>query len=552
MKYLKTFLIVVITIALFSCGGSGSSDKTVGKKIFRYNESAGITSLDPAFSRNIENIWACNQLYNGLVQMDDKLNIEPCLANRWELSEDGMTYTFYLKNNVFFHDHKLFENAKGRKVVASDFVYSFNRIIDSKVASPGAWVFNNLAFDEQHNYSPFEAVNDTTLKIHLSQPFPPFLGILTMQYCAVVPHEIVEYYKNDYSSNPIGTGPYQFKMWDEGNKMVFVKNKNYFEKDEKGNSLPYIDAVAITFIKDEEVEFLKFLNGDLDFVSGREGSYKEEIFTADGKLKQKYEEQITMLTHPYLNTEYLGILVNDELDIVANSPLKKKLVRQAINYGFDRDQMIAYLRKNIGTPAHSGFIPKGLPSYSEEEVKGYTYNPEKAKELLFAAGFPNGKNLPEITLFTTMGYVDLCEFIQHQLGEIGIKVKVEILQATTQRELVARSKLNFFRKSWIADYPDAENYLALFYSKNFTPHGPNYTQFKNFEFDKLYETAQSETNDSIRYKLYRDMDRILIEEAPVVTLYYDEVVRLIQANVTDLGINPINLLTLKHVKIEEK
>jgi peptide/nickel transport system substrate-binding protein len=171
---------------------------------------------------------------------------------------------------------------------------------------------------------------------------------------------------------------------------------------------------------------------------------------------------------------------------------------------------------------------------------------------LYAAGFPNGKGLPEITLFTTMGYVDLCEFIQHQLGEIGIKIKVEILQATTHRELVARSKLNFFRKSWIADYPDAENYLALFYSKNFTPHGPNYTQFKNFEFDKYYEMAQTQVNDSTRYYLYQEMDKILIEEAPVVTLYYDEVVRLVHTNVKDLGINPINLLTLKNVRIEDK
>lgn len=552
MKNLKNLFVVIVATCLIACGNQSSSDKTIGKKIFRYNESAGITSLDPAFSRNIENIWACNNLYNGLVQMDDELKIEACIANGWEISEDGKTYTFYLKNNVYFHDHELFENGKGRKVVANDFVYSFNRIIDSKVASPGAWVFNNLAFDEQHKYSPFEAINDTTLKIYLNQPFPPFLGILTMQYCSVVPHEIVDYYKNDYSSNPVGTGAFKFKMWDEGNKMVFVKNENYFEKDKEGNTLPYLDAVAITFIKDEEIEFLKFLNGELDFVSGREGSYKEEIFTADGELKAKYTDKITMLTNPYLNTEYLGILVNDELDIVANSPLKKKLVRQAINYGFNREQMISYLRKNIGTPAHSGFIPKGLPSYNEDEVKGYTYNPEKAKELLYAAGFPNGKNLPEITLFTTMGYVDLCEFIQHQLNEIGIKVKVEILQATTHRELVARSKLNFFRKSWIADYPDAENYLALFYSKNFTPHGPNYTQFKNYEFDKLYEKAIAEVNDSIRYDYYRAMDRILIEEAPVVTLYYDEVVRLIQANVDGLGINPINLLTLKNVKIDKK
>ncbi|MCB0409674.1 MAG: ABC transporter substrate-binding protein [Flavobacteriales bacterium] len=547
-----SFLFLIPVLLLASCGSDKNSESTLGKKIFRYNESAGITSLDPAFSRNIENIWACNQLYNGLVEMDDELNIKPCIAKNWEISDDGKTYTFHLRNDVYFHDHELFNNKKGRNVTAQDFVYSFNRILDSKVASPGAWIFNNVDYNEAYNYAPFVAIDDTTLQIYLSQPFPPFLGILTMQYCSVVAKEIVEYYKNDYRNSPIGTGPFKFKMWDEGNKMVFLKNDNYFEKDEQGNKLPYLDAVAITFIKDEEVEFLKFLNGELEFVSGREGSYKEEIFTNTGELKKKYQQQIKMLTHPYLNTEYLGILVDDELQLVANSPLRKKLVRQAINYGFDRKQMLSYLRKGIGTPATAGFIPKGLPSFDASLVKGYDYNPEKARELLYSAGYPNGKNMPEITLFTTIGYVDLCEFIQHQLTEIGIKTKVEILPATTHRELVARSKLNFFRKSWIADYPDAENYLALFYSKNFTPHGPNYTHFKNFDFDKLYEMAQSEINDSTRFHLYREMDKIIIEEAPVIPLYYDQVVRLIQTNVKDLGINPVNLLTLKKVMIEEK
>ncbi|MCC7331209.1 MAG: ABC transporter substrate-binding protein [Flavobacteriales bacterium] len=549
MRNISLILLASVTLIFVSCENANNSESLANKKIFRYNESAGVTSLDPAFSRNIENIWACNQLYNGLVQMDNKLNIIPCIANQWEISEDGKVYTFFLKNNVKFHDHEKFKDGKGRNVTAHDFVYSFNRIIDSKVASPGAWIFNNLDFLEENNFSPFEAVNDTTLKIYLNQPFPPFLGILTMQYCSVVPHEVVEYYKNDYSSNPVGTGPFKFKMWDEGNKMVFLKNDNYFEKDSVGNSLPYIDAIAITFIKDEEIEFLKFLNGDLDFVSGREGSYKEEIFTAKGELKEKYKGKIHMMTNPYLNTEYLGILVDDNLEVVKNSPLRKKMIRQAINYGFNREQMISYLRKDIGTPANSGFIPKGMPSFDENNVKGYTYNPEKAKELLYSAGFPNGKGLPEITIYTTAGYVDLCEFIQHQLGEIGIKLKVDILPATTHRELVARSELNFFRKSWIADYPDAENYLALFYSKNFTPHGPNYTHFKNFEFDKLYEKSQTEINDSIRFHLYQEMDKILIEEAPVVILYYDEVVRLVQNNVSELGINPINMLSLKQVKI---
>lgn len=541
--------LVLASIIFISCGGE-NKDKMDGKKIFRYNESEGITSLDPAFSRNIENIWACNHLYNGLVQMDDELKVIPCIAKSWDISEDGKTYTFNLRNDVTFHDNEHFEGGKGRTVTAFDFEYSFNRILSEKVASPGAWIFNNVDYIEEHGFKAFEAIDDTTFKIYLSKPFPPFLGILTMQYCSVVAKEIVEYYKNDYRNNPVGTGPFQFKMWSEGQKMVFLKNENYFEKDAEGVNLPYIDGVSITFIKDEEVEFLNFLKGDLDFISGREGDNKEEIFTNKGTLKDKFSDEITMLTHPYLNTEYLGILVDEELDLVNNSPLKHKLIRQAINYGFDRSQMIAYLRQNIGTPATAGFVPKGLPSFNETIVKGYDYNPEKARELLFTAGYPGGEGLPPIKLFTTAQYLDLCEFMQHQLGEIGISIQVDILPGPTHRELVARSKLNFFRKSWIADYPDAENYLALFYSKNFTPHGPNYTHFKNYDFDKLYEMAQSETNDSTRYHYYQQMDKIVIEEAPIIPLYYDQVVRLTKKNIVNLGINPVNLLTLKKVQIQ--
>ncbi|MDG1477931.1 MAG: ABC transporter substrate-binding protein, partial [Vicingaceae bacterium] len=398
----RSFLLyTTISLGLFSCLEKTNYDDPENKKIFRYNESEGITSLDPAFSRNIENIWACNHLYNGLVQMDNALKVEPSIAKSWEISDDGKTYTFHLRNDVSFHDHEVFKDGKGRRVTAHDFEYSFNRILDSKVASPGVWIFNNVDYIKERGYKAFEAIDDTTFNIYLTNPFPPFLGILTMQYCAVLPQEIVEHYKYDYRNNPVGTGPFKFKMWDEANKMVLLKNENYFETDEAGNKLPYIDAVAITFIKDEEVEFLKFLSKEIDFISGREGGNKEEIFDTDGALKNEYKEKITMLTHPYLNTEYLGILVDDELEEVKASPLSKKLIRQAINYGFNRKQMIAFLRKNIGTPANAGFIPKGLPSYNEENVKGYDYNPEKAKELLRQAGFPNGEGMPEITLNTT-------------------------------------------------------------------------------------------------------------------------------------------------------
>jgi len=545
----RLFLIISISAILFSsCGGDKNTKDS--SNVFRYNESEGITSLDPAFSRNRETIWACNQLYNGLVQMDENLKIEPSIAKSWEISEDGKTYTFHLRSDVTFHDHELFESGKGRKVTAHDFEYSFNRIIDSEIASPGAWLLNNIDYVEERGFKAFEAINDSTLKIYLTNSFPPFMGILTMQYFSVVPHEIVEHYKHDYRNNPVGTGPFKFKIWDEGNKMVFLKNENYFEKNENGEKLPYLDGISVTFIKDKDVEFLKFITNDLDFVNGPEGDNKSAIFTSDGKLQAEQQEKFNLFTNPQLNTEYLGILVDNELDLVTKSPLRKKLVRQAINYGFDKKSMMTYLRNNIGTPANAGFVPKGLPSFNSDIVKGYSYNPEKAKELLYSAGFPNGEGLPEITLYTTKDYVDLCEFIQHQLNEIGFKIKIDLNPGITHRELVARSKLNFFRKSWIADYPDAENYLALFYSKNFSPNGPNTTHFKNYEFDKLYEEAQSETNDSARHHYYREMDKIIIEEAPIVPLYYDVSVRLVQKSISNLEGNPLNLLTLKKVKRE--
>jgi len=222
-------------------------------------------------------------------------------------------------------------------------------------------------------------------------------------------------------------------------------------------------------------------------------------------------------------------------------PLK---IRQAINYGFDRVKMLKYLRNNIGTPALQGFVPKGLPSFSEN-LKGYNYNPEKAKQLITESNFDLNT---EIILSTTSSYLDLCEYIQHALAEIGVKVRVEVSPPSTHRQMVATSKLTFFRGSWIADYADAENYLALFYSKNFCPDGPNYTHFTNTEFDNLYEKASQETNDSIRYELYIEMDELIIQEAAIVPLYYDRVLRFTQPNISGFNSNAMNLLDLKRVR----
>ena len=540
----KLVNIVVLLMVLITSSCSNSDTNLAGKKVFKYNESAGITSLDPAFAKDQANISAVNQLFNGLVQLDNKLNILPCIANSWAISADGLTYTFKLRTDVYFHKSIIFKDSL-RKVIASDFVYSFNRIVDEKIASPGAWIFNNVKVRDA-KYC-FSAPDDTTLVIELNKKFPPFLGLLTMQYCSVIPHEAIETYGKDFRKNPVGTGAFKFKLWKEGIKLVMLKNENYFEWD-GNNRLPYLDAIAVTFIIDKQSVFLEFVKGNIDYMSGIDASYKDELLTVTGRLNPKYINRFKMITQPYLNTEYLGFLMDTTKDVVKNNPVKIKAVRQAINYGFDKVKMMRYLRNNIGTPALSGFIPKGFPCFDTSKVKGYDYNPEKARKLLSDAGYPNGNGLGEITIATTASYLDLCKYIQNQLNDIGLKVKIDVNQAGTLREIIAQSKSTFFRGSWIADYPDAENYLSLFYSPNYCPAGPNYTHFKSNEFDLLYAKSQNELKDSVRNIYYNKMDQLIMNEAPVVVLYYDQVLRFVQNNIEDIGSNPMNLLTLKKVK----
>ncbi|MFH1119165.1 MAG: ABC transporter substrate-binding protein [Bacteroidota bacterium] len=542
-KKLKLLILIVVLLMNASCNRNSFRDE--GKSVFRYNESAGITSLDPAFARNQANIWAVNHMFNGLVQLDTLLKVRPGIAKRWKISSDGREYIFYLRDDVYFHDNKVFPGSKGRKITAKDFIYSFQRLSDQRLASPGAWVLGPVQI--KNNLPDIVSINDTTLIIRLNEAFPPFLSMLSMQYCSVVPREAVEFYGEDFRSNPVGTGPFRFKLWKEGVKLVLIRNGNYFE-EENGNRLPYLDAVAISFIIDKQTAFLEFIKGNLDFISGLDASYKDEILTPSGRLNPKYADRIKMTTQPYLNTEYLGILADESNPVMNNNPLLIKKVRQAISYGFDRKRMMRYLRNGIGEPGTHGFIPAGLPGYSGDAGYGYDYNPEKAGNLLAEAGYPMGNGLPPVTLSTNASYLDLCQFIQSQLGQIGIKMKIDVTPPATLRENIARARIPFFRGSWIADYPDAENYLSLFYSENHCPEGSNYTNYENQIFDKLYQEAYLESDISKRSRLNRKMDSLIMQDAPVIVLFYDEVLRLSGKNITGLGSNPLNLLELKRVK----
>ena len=525
--YLLTILLLFISN--IACSTGPKADRS--HLVFRYNEDGNITSLDPAFSRNLENIWATTHLFNGLVQLNDNLEVIPDVAEQWNISADGLVYEFKIREDVYFHKHPGFGNKKTRRVTASDFVYSLKRLLDPQLASPGGWVLQNV--------KNIEAKNDRQLTITLKKAFPAFLGLLSMRYCSVIPHEIVKLKGVDFRKNPIGTGPFAFKNWEENVKLVLRKNPLYFERDEKGEALPYLEAVAITFVPDKQSEFMLFLQGKLDLLNSLDNSYKDELLTQEGKLSEKYKYKISLQKGPYLNTEYLGFYLDSPSSII-QSPS----IREAINIGFDRKKMITYLRNNIGFEGDKGFIPKGLPGHPENRL--LEYQPEKAAALVKNFENQTGKKA-RITLATDPNYVDLCEYIQRELQKIGISIKVDVMPPATLKKARSQGKLEMFRSNWIADYPDAENYLSLFYSKNLSPSGPNYTHFNNDTFDSYYQDSFMINDADKRSKHYKTMDSLAMSKHPLVPLFYDQVVRFTQKEVEGLTLNPINVLKLKKV-----
>ena len=526
--------LLLLTMVFTSCGRR--EDPNQGLAIFRYNEASGLLTLDPIYAKDLAHIWACNQLFSSLVAFDEEMEVVPRVAASWDISDDGLTYTFHRRDDVRFHEDE--SMPMPRCVTAGDFVYSFNRVVDKTMNSPGAWIFSMVAHD-QEDYA-FTALDDTTLQIRLAQPFPPFLGILSMTYASVVPQEAVDYYGDDFRSHPVGTGPFKFQYWKENVKLVFRKNPDYFETGAAGERLPYLDAVSISFLIDKQVAFLEFIKGKFDFMSGIDARYKDELLTYDGHLKKKYQDKIDLITGPFLNTEYISFFIDPDDTL---GPDRSKALRQAVSLSIDRDKMLRYLRNGIGYVGTGGMIPAGLPGHRDDI--GYGYDLKQAQQLVKEyrlEGYP-------LNLSTTSEYADIGKFVQSQVEQIGLRCSMEVMPPATLRSMRSNGSLSFFRSSWVADYPDAENYLSLFTTTNFSPAGPNYIHYSNVQFDRLYDRAMRCTDEGEREGYYAEMDRLMMQDAPVVVLFYDEVLRFVGKNVQGMGTNPTNLLDLRKVKI---
>ena len=500
-------------------------------RVFRYNESAAITSMDPAAARSLEHMWVVDQLYDGLVELTPDLEVVPCLARSWTFNDSSLTYRFKLRDDVLF--------TTGRRLTAADVVASLERLRDPQVISSGGWILDAVV------PGGIVAVNDSILDIQLNKPYPPFLGLLTTAYGSIVDSKALLEEGASLRNQPLGSGPFQLAWWLPDAGLVMHRNERYWERDEQGNRLPYLEAIHVDVVQDMGAEFLGLTQGRYDFISGLHPAYMETLLDQEGALRDRFKASFRHEHRPFLKTDYLGIRLDGPSTPEA---LRDVRVRKAMSLALNRQGLARHLRRNAVTPTDH-FVPPTMLGL--EETLPVAQNLEQAAMLLADAGHPNGQGVGEIVLSTTSDYVDMCAAFQHDWARIGLDVKVDVVPASVHREKVAQGECTMFYKSWLADHADAENFLGLFVHANFAPGGPNYTHFQDDTFERLFTEALGETeNRAARLSTYAQLDSIVHSDMPVIPLFHDEVTHILSDNIRGWRIHPVNRLDLRRVSKE--
>ena len=601
--------VVVVLFTFFAIGCGENVDKIPDAQVFRYNEDVSVNTLDPVYIKSQSEMWIGSQIYEGLVALDADLKPIPQIAKYWEISDSGRVYKFVIKPNLQFIVTDTDKNGilPVRKIplTVGDVAHSLYRLLDPKTASPGAWILNDkmdlppgflnqknagnnasdissLSHTYQHFYkqatSPIYTPNDSTIILRINKPFPAFLSLLATNFAWVYPHNAMQ-----LGNKPVGSGPFYLRRWESDVKMVLLKNPHYHMKY-KGSALPFLEAVNVSFVKSKQTAFMQFMAGNYDFFNGVEASFIDELLTDSATLNPKYQSSIQALLTDFLNTEYIGFYLGDTLNGLPN-PYKDKNLRKALQLSVDRQALLRYLRNGLGVPGGNGFVPPALLLAASPEKNNDSWTKERISIRQTAAltkGNPGAKNLESATkkgylldsarkylgqsdfvrfrkkfaplvLTTTSDYLDMAVFLQNAWKQIGLDVAIEIQTGGMLRQLRNAGKLGMFRGSWIADYPDAENYLACFYSPYKAPNGPNYTHYDSKYFDQLFEEvafAKMENEEDVqrRNRMIHEANMLTFEDAPVIVLYYDKSVRLMQKNVSGLGNDPINRLDLRYVR----
>src|SRR5262245_15520624 len=471
-------------------------------------------SLDPKALSDVYARAVATQIFDGLVQFDAFLKPMPAIAEFWEASPDGRTWTFTLRKNVKFHH--------GREVTAADFVYSFTRLLDAKKPGPLTVFLRRIQGADEfmkgttHTVQGLQAVNKYTLRITLDEPFAPLLAVLGLANAAVVPKEKVEGQEEKFARMPIGTGPFRLSRWEQNKQIVLEANERYHE------GRPFLDSVVFKIGGTPEDAFADFLAGKLEDASIPSGK-QDEVYASP------QFRQYQLMRKPTLSLLYIGF--NTKM-----KPFDDVRVRRAFKYAVNKERIVREITKNGATPANA-VLPPGMPGH-DPDMKRYYYDPDKAKQLLAEAGYPNGAGFPVVKLWTVSKAestkAELAAY-QEYLAKIGVKVEIHYeTDWPTYVSMMDAGKLQMFRVSWSATIPDPDDFL----SRQLQSAGPNnWSFFKNPQVDRMLEQARMEFDYGKRIALYREIERTVMEDAPWITQHNHVFERLYQPYVSGVQIS---------------
>ncbi|HAX18221.1 MAG TPA: hypothetical protein DCY00_06470 [Actinobacteria bacterium] len=464
-------------------------------------------SLDPPNAYESEGIQVVRQIWDGLFTYDpETLETVPELCEKYEISDDLLTYTFYIKKGVKFHS--------GKELTAQDFVYSWTRVALKDTASYLAYHLSAIeGYDACQDGSSMEltgvkALDDYTLQVTLQYPYADFVNTLGHVVFYPVNKESIEAAADKAGEMPDGTGPFKFVSWTHDQSIELVRNDDYYGQK------AYLDGVKYVIIPEQETAFLEFQAGNLEFTEIPVG--QRASTEADPNLKDG------VIIHPILGLYYYGMNLQAE-------PFKDNLaLREAIIYAIDRQNICDVINEGISSPA-TGFVPPGIPGF-QENAMDYTYDPEMAKQKLEEAGYPNGEGLETLNLgFNTgSGHEKIAEAIQADLAEIGITMEIEGFEWGTMLEKAASGEIIFYRLGWLADYPTMDNFLyPLFHSGS----SDNYSDYNNPVVDQLLVEARSTVDETERIAKYREVEKTILKEAAFAPIYFYGTSRVVKTYV---------------------
>lgn len=562
-KLYAIVIVLLLSSSFFSCsttekrqtGEMGLTSAQGGRNyggILRINEPEYIKNLFPHNITDVYSYRIASQVYEGLFKFNPRdLSVVPNLVKSYDIDTTGTVYTFRLKENVFFHNDPAFQNGK-REMTAEDVAFSFTQLCTAGPQNQGFSVFKDVikgatTFYEAsatsrplHSVEGIKVIDRYTIEITLTKPNAMFLANLARPACFIFAPEILEAYGQEMRIKAVGTGPFILDTVEDDIQIILKKNEQYHGLDNFGNPLPFLDAITISFVKDKHTEMLQFKKGDLDMIYRLSTAHINEILEDTDPNHQGTYEEYQIQSSPEMVTQFLSFNNDNEI-------FKDINVRKAFNFAIDREKILDFVLKGEGAaPGIHGITPPAFADYDIRKIEGYYLDIDSAKFYLEKAGYPNGEGFPTITLdFNAEGERNtaVAVEIQKQLYDhLNIKINLNILPFAQLIENGYKGQYSVLKTAWYADFPNVENFLWLFYesygSSQSTAH-PNIMRYNEPRFREKYEKGLRAKTQEEAYSLFMEAEQIMIDQAPVAILWYDQGHNILKSNVKNFNTNPM-------------